>query len=169
MRILQAPASPTRVVSAIVTLLLLAPPVAIAQAPQTKAPAGNSGIAEYLETIPGATGDRTSKPPPAAGGGGPASSALTPAQRTRLERLGPDGKALADVVDSTSPSGATPRKSTTAQAPSYSARGRSPLSEVFDAAVGRDGGGMGVLLPAILAATVLGVGGLVLIRRRSIS
>ena len=169
MRMLQAPPSPTRVLSAVVTLLLLAPAVAIAQAPQRNAPAGNAGIEEYLETIPGATGNRPSRPP---GGDGGASNtpALTAAQRARLERLGPNGKALADVVDATSPAGATPRKKTpaTKAAPS-TGQGRSPLSGVLDAAAGRDGGGMGALLPGILAATALGVGGLVFMRRRSIS
>ena len=74
------------------------------------------------------------------------------------------------MVDATSPARVTPRKNTPATEPAPStAQGRSPLSGVLDAAAGRDGDGMGVLLPVILAAAVLGVGGLVLLRRRSIS
>ncbi|MDX6678103.1 MAG: hypothetical protein QOE31_2155, partial [Solirubrobacteraceae bacterium] len=48
-----------RVLSALVALLLIAlPSAAFAQSPQTNAPPGNSAIDEYLETVPGATGNQ---------------------------------------------------------------------------------------------------------------
>ncbi|MEA2218430.1 MAG: hypothetical protein QOJ35_1056 [Solirubrobacteraceae bacterium] len=152
-----------RLLAAVAVLALLAPSAALAQAPQTNAPPGNSAIDQYLETVPGATGNQR----PRASGTGAGNAALTPAQRTRLERLGPDGKVLADAVDATAPARTTTRK----PAPeTLTAQGRSPLSEVFDAAIGRDGGGgMGALLPVILLVTLLGAIAVVVARRRSVS
>ncbi|HEV7806846.1 MAG TPA: hypothetical protein VGO80_13565 [Solirubrobacteraceae bacterium] len=153
--------------SVLVVLVLIAlPSAAVARSPQANAPPGNSAIDEYLETVPGATGNQRPRAPGAA-----STPALTRAQRARLERLGPDGRTLADAVDATAPaapaSGAKPRK------PLHDApvaEGRSPLSAIADAATGRDGGaGMGVVLPAILIATLLGVIALVVARRRSVS
>jgi len=154
----------TRALSLLVALALLAvPSAAIAQQPQTNAPPGNSAIDEYLETVPGATGNRRPTPPGSGGG----AATLPPAERARLERLGPDGKALADVVDATSPPRAASQKRTVE--PTV-AEGRSPVGEVFDAITGNDdGGGMGALLPAILLASLLGVIALVVMRRRSAS
>jgi hypothetical protein len=157
-----------RVLSVLVALLLITlPSAATAQTPQTNAPPGNSAIDEYLETVPGATGNQRPRTP-----SGKASDAtLTPVQRARLERLGPDGKALADAVEATAPApaaGTNSRKPATAPDTS---QGRSPLSEVFDAATGEDGGGggMGIVLPAILLLTLLGVIALAVARRRSVS
>jgi len=154
----------TRVLLVLVALALLAlPGAAGAQSPQTNAPPGNSAIDEYLETVPGATGNQRPGTPRS---GDSAAGALTAAERARLERLGPDGKALADAVDATAPAASKPKTDT----PAPAAEGRSPLSGVLDAAVGRDGGdGMGALLPAILLATLLGVVALVVMRRRSLS
>jgi hypothetical protein len=158
-----------RVLSALVALLLIAlPSAAIAQSPQTNAPPGNSAIDEYLETVPGATGNQRPR-----SGGDPSDATLTPAQRAKLERLGPDGKALADAVDATAPAPAAPAggpKSAGNAAEPSTSQGRSPLSEVVDAATGQDGGGgMGIVLPAILLATLLGVIALAVARRRSVS
>ena len=155
-----------RVLSVLVALALLAlPAAATAQAPTTNAPPGNSAIDEYLETVPGATGNTRTRPPGGSGGSG--NDALTAAERARLERLGPDGKALADAVDATAPSkdAATPKPTATA----LPAQGRSPVSGVLDTVTGTDGDGMGMLLPAILLATVLGAIALVVVRRRSVS
>jgi hypothetical protein len=153
-----------RLLPAFVALLLLAvPATAMGQSAKTNAPAGNSAIDEYLETVPGATGNQR----PSAGGG-PGSGGLTAAQRARLERLGPDGKTLANAVDSTSSARATLHKGT---ATPSTAQGRSPLGEVLDAATGQsgDGGGMGAFLPGILLASLLGIIALVVLRRRSVS
>jgi hypothetical protein len=158
-----------RALSALVVLMLIiAPSTAIAR-PPTNAPPGNSAIDEYLETVPSATGDQRPGTPGAGGG------VLAPAQRQRLERLGPDGRALANAVDATAT--APPRKAMPVP-PAVEGRsplpvppavdGRSPLSAVVVAAAGHDdGGGMGLVLPAILLATLLGVIALVVLRRRS--
>jgi hypothetical protein len=148
-----------RALSALVVLMLILAPSAAIARPSTNAPPGNSAIDEYLETVPGATGDQRPGAPGAGGG------VLTPAQRKRLERMGPDGKTLADAVDATAP--ATSRK---AMRVPPAVKGRSPLSAVVDAAAGRDGGaGMGVVLPTILIASLLGVIALVVLRWRSVS
>jgi hypothetical protein len=151
----------------LVALLLIAlPSAALAQTPQTNAPPGNSAIDEYLETVPGATGNQRPR-----SGGDPADATLTPAQRARVARRGPAGTALADAVDATAP--APSRAGESQREPAIepdAAPGRSPLSEVLDAATGDDGGnGMGFVLPAILLVTLLGVIALVVARRRSVS
>ena len=147
-----------RLLCVLVGVALVVPSAASGQ--RSDAPPGNSAIDEYLETVPNATGNTRPRPP----GSGNADSGLTQQQRARLERLGADGKALADAVDATAPAtGASPK-----QAAPPAADGRSPLSEVLDAAAGRDGGGgMGIVLPAILVATLLLVIALVVARRRS--
>jgi hypothetical protein len=155
----------TRLLSALVALVLVAAPptAATAQTPQTNAPPGNSAIDEYLETVPGATGDQRPGTPAAGAGGG---GVLPPAERARLEKLGPDGKALADAVDATAPPAAKPGEKIL----SGSAEGGSPVSAVLEAVTGSDGGGgMGVLLPVILLASLLGVIALAVLRRRSVS
>ena len=147
----------------VAVVLLCGPAAALAETAQTNAPPGNSAIDEYLETVPGATGNRRPST-----GAASTTSALTAAQRARLERLGPDGKTLAAAVDATAPPRATLHPST---AEPSAVRGRSPLAEVLDAATGSSaaGGGMGAALPAILLASLLGVIALVVLRRRSVS
>jgi hypothetical protein len=147
----------TRALTALVALMLLvAPAAATAQKPLTNAPPGNSAIDEYLETVPGSTGNQLPRKP----GVG---AVLTAAERRRLERLGPNGKILADAVDATAPPRAKP-----GPAIDTSAQGRSPITAIIEAVVGGDGGaGMGVLLPIILLASLLGIAALALLRRRS--
>jgi hypothetical protein len=162
-----------RLLAALVALALIAAPAAAsAQTQKTNAPPGNSAIDEYLETVPAASGNV--RPRPGAAGGG-SSSSLTAAERARLEKLGPDGKTLADAIDATSPdrssgTGAGAGSGSPSAGSVSAGDGRSPISQVFDGAVGRDGGGgMGVLLPAILLASLLGIVTLAVMRRRSAS
>ncbi len=153
-----------RPLTALVALLLLASPcAALAQGQQTNAPAGNSAIDEYIETVPGANGAVVPGSRATKGGGAPA---LKPSARARLERLGDDGKALAAAVDATSP--ATSDRTRTPVPPA--AEARTPLRAVLDGAAGDGaGGGMGVLLPAILLASLLGAIALVIARRHDAS
>ena len=104
----------TRAIIALVVLAFALPAMAQAQAPQTNAPPGNSAVDEYLETVPGASGNpRPRTPAP----GGAAGSALTAAERARLERLGPDGKTLADAVEATAPAPGRPRRTSPTSTP----------------------------------------------------
>lgn len=144
-------------------LALALPATVQAQTPSTNAPPGNSAIDEYLETVPGASGATRPRPPGEAGSG-----ALTPAQRAQLERRGPDGKALADAVDATAPAIAPAPARDKVEA--AGGQGRSPANSVLDAVSGDDGGGgMGLLLPAILLAALVGTVTLTLLRRRASS
>lgn len=166
----------TRALVALVALALAFPAAVVAQAPQTNAPPGNSAIDEYLETVPGAAGNTRPRPPAQSG----RDSVLSPAQRARLERLGPDGRTLANAVDATSPAPpsasskrTTPKDETAApkaETPAPKADGRSPLREVVGTATGSDGGsGMGFVLPAILLGALLATLVLVALRRRAAS
>lgn len=154
----------TRALVLILALCLALPAAAVAaKAPQTNAPPGNAGIDEYLETVPGASGNHRPTPPGQQGGGG----GLTPSQRAKLDRLGPDGRTLANAVDSTSSSATTPKKT---QITATGSDGRSPLAELLNTITGSDGGsGMGVLLPGILVAALLAAIVAVLLRRRATS
>jgi hypothetical protein len=156
----------TRAITALLVLALALPALAHANAPQTNAPPGNSAIDEYLETVPGATGNTRPRPSQ----NGAASGVLSAAQRKRLDRLGPDGRTLADAVEATAPV----TKPTSAQPKPKpqlgEAAGRSPTRELLDAVGGDDGGGgMGVVLPAILIAALLAAIAVVLLRRRTSS
>jgi hypothetical protein len=162
-----------RTLAALIALALLPPAAAAAaaaaQGSRTNAPPGNSAIDEYLETVPGASGNGVPRPPVAGG------ATLTAAERNRLERLGSAGRTLARIVESTSP---PPASGTTSPAPKKhqpatgvvrlpDPKGDAPLGAVLGVAEGD--GGMGLLLPAILLASLLAVIGLVLLRRRSAS
>jgi hypothetical protein len=104
----------------LVALALLAmPAAAIAKAPKTNAPPGNSAIDQYLETVPDAGGASPPRPP---AGGGSSAGALTAAQRARLDRLGPDGRTLVAAVDATSPARSTSSGSGTGAPPRRAAR-----------------------------------------------
>ncbi|MEJ7825959.1 MAG: hypothetical protein WKF48_11045 [Solirubrobacteraceae bacterium] len=152
----------TRAIMVLVVLALAWPAATQAQTPQTKAPAGNSAVDEYLETAPGASGNTRPRRPGQQGAG-----ALAPAARARLERLGPDGRALASAVDATSPG---TRQGSTGELRAPSGDGRAPAREVLGAVDGDDGGsGMGLLLPAILIAVLLAAIALALLRRRAAS
>lgn len=149
----------TRAITALVVLAFALPATALAQAPQSTAPPGNSAVDEYLETVPGATGNQRPRPPAQKGSAG----VLSTTERARLEQLGPDGRTLADAVDATAP---VKERAPAAAAPAGT--GRSPAGEVIDAVTGSDGGnGMGLVLPAILIATLLAAVTAVLLRRRA--
>ncbi len=156
----------TRAIVALVALALALPAAAVAQDSPTNAPPGNSAIDEYLETVPGASGNKRPREPGQGGGG----SALTPAQRAQLESRGPEGKTLADAVDGTSSEASGNDKGTTNESATLKSEGRSPTGKVLGTVSGSDGGaGMGVILPAILIAALLAAIAFVALRRRRAS
>jgi hypothetical protein len=145
------------VLATLVLALAVAPSGAAAQG--TNAPPGNSAIDEYLETIPGTTGDRPASP---SGAGSNPSSGLTATERKRLEALGPDGRVLAGAIEQTTPARGTGSLS--------DGKGRPPVASVVEAVGGHDGGsGLGLILPLILLATLLVMLVALLRRRRSSS
>lgn len=118
---------------------------------QTTAPAGNSAIDEYLETVPTPSGDARPRKPDQAGG-----STLTPQQRAELQAAGPDGETLARVLDATAP--AAPAHAAAPTTASSVPSGKSPVAAALSATTGTDDrSALGLLLPAILLASLLGI------------
>src|SRR4051794_9577781 len=70
-------------------------PAATASAQSTVAPPGNSGVDQYFEAVPGATGAT-----PAQSGRKPV---LPSATRRKLDAAGKDGAAVSRIVDQTAP------------------------------------------------------------------
>ncbi len=144
--------------------------------PKYLAPPGNSALSQYLEVVPSAGGAA----PPRTGA---KPTVLSAGQRRRLDQLGAPGRTLESVVAATSiplpvassgraprghgkrrgRSGASPGRgsgagSTIASgidgAPPVS--GRSPVGEVLSAATGHEvGGGLGILLPALVLGAIV--------------
>jgi hypothetical protein len=153
--------------------LALLAPAAAAPAQETNAPPGNSGIDEYLETVPSASGNR---PTGRVVGGPPARRALPERAARALRGRGRDGRALERLVRETAPPRAGPdraRRGRPGASEPAGAGGDSPLRSVVRAVTGDDsGGGMGAALPAILLGALAAAAGLVairLVRRRSAS
>ncbi|MDA0163858.1 hypothetical protein OM076_26545 [Solirubrobacter ginsenosidimutans] len=161
-------------------------PAAHAQQAGSTAPPGNSAIDEYVETVPGATGNRSPRPP-----GQAPSPALTRPQRAALEREGEVGEQLAQLIDETAPPAPAPgkpaaKRSTpatgTATTPPVTTpvagaattaltvadeRATSPVKATLAAAIGpNDAGGLGIFFPVILVASLVGMIALTLRRRR---
>jgi len=124
--------------------------------PKPPRPTRRPAILESMSTGDGSGrfGQQASAPAGSrrAGSGG-ARSSLSPALRARLERQGADGKALANAIDATS-SDTAPSKELVL-----------PKGAVGD----DDGGGIGLVLPAILIAVLLTAILAVLLRRRATS
>jgi hypothetical protein len=159
-----------------------------ASAPAQNAPPGNSGVDQYLETVPDAGGDR----PPGgrqgiageseAGGRSGPGAALPARTSEELEAAGKDGAALERLVSSAEPRkpGSAPRNpaarsdSRRAADSAGSVLGteatgeaRSAPAAVAGTALGGKGtGAPGWILPLLLACTTLGAVTLVLRRRR---
>jgi len=168
---------PLGVCLACLLALILAAP---ASAQKQIAPPGNGGVDEYLETVPGAGGNRPVDP-----NGRPNRGGLTPSARRKLAALGKDGRAAAALAvasapardaRSTAPGGA--RSSQDGGSDAGSSRGRG--SATGTAAPGRsaaDKGGSalatalrplleGGLLPLLLLAVLAGAIALAVLKRR---
>jgi hypothetical protein len=130
------------IVGALILLAFAMPTVAAAQpgcAPVTS-PSGNSEADQYAEGIPGPCANDQIQPGGQAGG-----AAVVPAAtRKQLDAQGKDGQAAAQAAEGTAP--VAPAAGTGSSAPG-------------------SGAGIGILLPLILAGTVL-AGILYTLRRR---
>lgn len=155
------------VVAAGALLALALPSPSVAQCGDRVAE-GNSEIDQYLESVPGACGDRR----PGAGNEGTeggsgtnASTSVPPAAAAALEALGADGAAAVAVAEATSAGD----RGAAAEDRGESASGDapSPTGLVGDALSGSaDDGGLGLLLPLILGLVALGGVALAIARRR---
>ena len=161
----------TRAITALVVLALALPALAHAQAPQTNAPPGNSAVDEYLETVPGASGNHARRR------ARPAATAREQRRQRALRRPSARGWSGSGRTARRSPTPSMPRlrsrprkQTAAAQARHPRGTGGSPARELLDAVGGDDGGGgMGLVLPGILIAALLAAITLVLLRRRASS
>jgi hypothetical protein len=163
-------------IATLAALFVVALPVAGAAA-ESRVPPGVSGANQYSETLPGPGGnDRT--------GGG---SGKTPAQAVgkenaaKLEALGPDGRAAAELAAETAPGGgkaagghggAASNGGASGSSSGAGASGSSGLDQVFGQVTGTGGSesgsnGMGLLLPLLIAAAIVAAAAYALNRRRT--
>ena len=146
-------------VLAVMTAALVLSVVPSAQADRVTAPPGNSGVDQYFETVPSATGNR---PPGASGSANHAGPGVSARTQSRLARLGKDGRAAAALAQQTAPGPLARSHPPT----SSGAGGGSPFDAILHAVGGDQSGGMGFLLPAILIGSALLGGGFAMLRRR---
>jgi hypothetical protein len=174
-----------RILLLVVALAFLAAPAAQAACDPATVPGGNSQIDEYTETVPGACGDHQSQTGGAGGAGGhsgngPAAPAATVEE---LQSAGPDGAATAGLVDDVAPGpdtgsgdpatggsdqagGSKPSGSTNAQEGGAADGDGSVLSGVARSLGGADdSAGLGIVLPLVLAASLIGALAYLLRRR----
>jgi hypothetical protein len=170
--------------AALVVALVL--PTGAAARSGTVAPPGNSGISQYLETIPTVGGGRpTNTVTPRGGGGaggsggagrsagagpsggaGGAGGAVSAATRRVLARQGSDGRAAAALAGATAPADAGAGVGSGSESgEGRGVGGSSPTAAVLDALTG-SGGGLGPVLPIILVATGFGAAAVALRRHR---
>src|SRR4051794_36884103 len=154
----------SRVLTLVLLAALAAPAAAGAQG--SVAPPGNSGVDEYLETIPTAGG--ATKPPGSHNGHN-----LSAATRRQLAAQGADGQAAAALAESTAPSRAGHGTGTKIhQLPADEVRepsGSGIPAAIAKAVEGSGSGGMGIWLPILLIASALAIGAAAVARRRSTS
>jgi hypothetical protein len=152
-------------------LLALAPP---ALAGVTFVPPGNSSAGEYSDIVPTSGGDQRVVTLTGQGGGrhgGPTS----PSTVSKLNALGPAGRAAAQFAQRTAPAGARPGAGTGAGVRSQShlaaeSQGTSPLSAILKRVLGSSAeGGSGLLLPLTLLIAAAALAAVALLRRRQIS
>jgi hypothetical protein len=146
---------------------------AVAQSLDSVAPPGASAIDEYAETIPQANGNR-----PVRDATEP-TKVLTVAQRQALAAQGADGRQAAVVAELTTPAsaadggtaaGGAAVKETEefiAESRLPDTQGESGLSALLSRALGGSGGGLGAVLPILLAVTLLLAAAAGLHRRRA--
>lgn len=135
------------------------------------APPGNSGVDQYLETIPDARGNRF------ASGERAGRSPLSQAAKRALQSFGPTGRAVEQLTDATAVDAAAAdagrmqdhqRGSKGREARPPAPSGAKPAGEaVVENAVRTSGaGGLGLILPLILGASLAGAAGFLIMRRR---
>ena len=141
-----------------------------AAAPQ-RVPPGNSGAVQYTETLPGVSGDQTTKGlhEGESGGKGHAKGhALSGADVARLEARGKEGEKAAKLAAGGSPPGSGGGAGAQGAGGGEPSADGSGAGQVLGTATGSsDSGGMGWLLPALIAAGVLAAIALVIVRRNT--
>ena len=128
------------------------------------APPGKAGADQYFETLPSSGGNVA---PPAGGSGSSGSGALARIGNGRagaagLAHLGPDGTAAAALAAATAPTPASRsgRGADAAGASGAGTQGSSTASALTHVLTGSDSGGLGIVLPLLLATGVIAALGL---------
>jgi hypothetical protein len=134
---------------------------------RTIAPPGNSGVQQYLENVPTASGNRPTNSIHAGGsGGGGGGGGVSPSTQRRLAALGVAGADTAALAKATAPR--IPRRTAGRGSKPLAAGGgpavRSPVAAVADTVTGSTTG-LGILLPVILLGTLLGSAAIAVVRR----
>jgi hypothetical protein len=161
----------------IAAVLVVALPASASAKLRPYIPPGNSGANEYVESVPTAGGDNSTRNVISSGDQG---SALAPATQRALKRAGADGRAAAAIANATAPRSRHQHRGVQVGAgggggtagggggAGSSASGASAVGGVLRSLVGLQGpGGLGGVLPAILIATVLAFGAGRVWRRRT--
>jgi hypothetical protein len=153
-------------------LLLALPGVASAA---VLAPPGHAGANQYFETIPTSAGNAA---PPGSVNGSGSANGHTPSRlgraragSARLSHLGTQGKAAAALAAATAPTpapGATSEQARNGSGPANlpSAEGGSTGGALANALAGSTPGGIGVLLPLLLATAAIAAIGVAVARLR---
>jgi hypothetical protein len=138
---------------------------------RTIAPPGNSGVQQYLESVPTASGNRPTNSVHVGGAGGGGrhgggGGGITPSTQRRLTALGAAGAGVAALTKATAPriSRRTPRRAAKRLAAGGGRAAKSPVAAVADTLAGSTSG-LGTLLPVILLGTLLGSAAIVVVRR----
>jgi hypothetical protein len=141
---------------------------------RTIAPPGNSGVQQYLENVPTASGNRPTNSihvGGAGGGGGHGGGGggITPSTQRRLTALGAAGANAAALAKATAPRISHRARGRTAKPPRALRAGggraaKSPVAAVADTVSGSTSG-LGILLPVILLGTLLGSAAIAVVRR----
>jgi hypothetical protein len=163
-------------ITAVLLLAALTPGIAAAVVPPGHA-VGN----QYVETVPGASGEEATAPPvhhqtsgggsnggsggSSEGGGASPTEALGAKTAKRFEKAGNAGKAAANLAAATDPSTANAKGS--GSGANSAASGESPLKQVVGHLTGTsDDSGMGLLLPTLILASAVAAVGFLFAKRR---
>jgi hypothetical protein len=135
----------------------------------TVAPPGNAGIDQYKEKIPGPGGSETARPGESQGPPPAPAAVLGKRNAEKLSRLGAEGRAAARLAARTAAARhAGKNPAARADRAAVGGSGSSGLREVVAQATGSSASGeMGLLLPLIIVAAVVGAVAYAVTRRRS--
>jgi hypothetical protein len=176
---------------AIALVVALGVPASAQARVHTIAPPGNSGVGQYLETVPtaggaqptntvhpvaGAVGGSKGSGGPRGGAGAPGGGTISSSTQRALAGQGSTGAADAALAQATAPPKSPKpahgdhRRTSSATSAASTGGGSSPASSVLKSLTGStSGGGLGPLLPSLLIVSVLGAAVLALLRRRRTS
>jgi hypothetical protein len=150
--------------AAVATVIVLygSPAFALTPNKQTVSPPGNSAVGEYVEDVPTAGGGR---PVPSAQSLSGHRGALTAPVAHRLAAAGANGRRTASLAEGTAPSSGASRQAAVTYGRLLNKDAGGVIGSLTRLVTGGDGG-LGVLLPILLAACVVVGAGVAVSRRR---